>query len=233
MSLFAIADTHLSFGVDKPMEIFPGWAGFEERLEKNWRAVVSDEDTVVIAGDISWAMTLPQAEPDFRFLHQLPGKKIIIKGNHDYWWTSKKKMDDFLARHSFDTIQILHNSAFTAGPVTICGTRGWPQEGEGESEQDNKVLLREAGRLQMSIDAAKKLGGEPIAFLHYPPVTPEGACEEFVDILAEEEIKRCFFGHLHAQSMKNFRGFEYRGVRFNLISSDYLEFCPKLVEKYP
>lgn len=142
-------------------------------------------------------------------------------------------MDDFLARHSFDTIQILHNSAFTAGPVTICGTRGWPQEGEGESEQDNKVLLREAGRLQMSIDAAKKLGGEPIAFLHYPPVTPEGACEEFVDILAEEEIKRCFFGHLHAQSMKNFRGFEYRGVRFNLISSDYLEFCPKLVEKYP
>lgn len=231
MSLFAIADTHLSFGVDKPMEIFPGWAGFEQRLEKNWRAVVDENDTVVIAGDISWAMTLAEAELDFRFLHQLPGKKIIIKGNHDYWWTSKKKMDDFLADHSFDTIEILHNNAFVAGPTTICGTRGWPQEGEGD--EDNKVLLREAGRLQMSADAAKKLGGEPVAFLHYPPVTAQGVSEEFIDILVEENIKRCFFGHLHAQAIRNFRDFEYRGIKFSLISADFLEFCPKLVEKYP
>ena len=230
MSLFAIADTHLSFGVDKPMEIFPGWAGFEKRLEKNWRAVVDDKDTVVIAGDISWGMTLPQTELDFRFLHRLPGKKIILKGNHDYWWTSKKKMESFLAENLFDSIQILHNDAIAAGPVTVCGTRGWPQDGEGE--QDAKVLLREAGRLQMSIDAAKKMQGEPVVFLHYPPVTPDGACDAFVDILTQENIKRCYFGHLHAQSMKNFQDFEYRGVRFSLISSDYLGFCPKLVEKY-
>ena len=230
MSLFAIADTHLSFGVDKPMEIFPGWSGFEKRLEKNWRAVVDEKDTVVIPGDISWAMTLPEAEPDFRFLHQLPGEKIFLKGNHDYWWASKKKMDDFLALHSFDSIKILHNNAYSAGPIVICGTRGWPQENEGS--EDNKILLREAGRLKMSVDAAKKLGGQPIAFLHYPPVTPEGVGEEFVDILVEENIKRCFFGHLHAQSMKSFHAFEYRGVQFDLISSDYLAFCPKLIEQY-
>jgi predicted phosphohydrolase len=230
MSLFAIADTHLSFGVDKPMKIFPGWAGFEQRLEKNWRALVDEKDTVVIAGDISWAMTLNEAVLDFRFLHQLPGEKIILKGNHDYWWTSKKKMDDFLADNKFDSIKILHNSALATGPITVCGTRGWPQE--GEEQEDKKVLLREAGRLQMSIDAAKKMGGEPMVFLHYPPATVDSACDEFVDILAEEKIKHCYFGHLHAQAMKNFRSFEYRGIQFDLISSDYLGFCPKLIQNY-
>jgi uncharacterized protein len=231
MSLFAIADTHLSFGTDKPMEIFPGWTGFEKRLEKNWRALINSGDTVVIAGDITWAMTLEQSKLDFAFLHELPGKKIILKGNHDYWWTSKKKMDAFLAENAFDSIEILHNNAFLAGPVCVCGTRGWPLD--SESSEDVKVLLREAGRLKTSIAAAKKLEAQPVVFLHYPPVTPDDECAEIIEILVEEKISRCYFGHLHAQAVKNYTDFERFGIRFSLISSDFLGFCPKLAEKYP
>lgn len=230
MSLFAIADTHLSFGTDKPMEIFPGWSGFEQRLEKNWRAVVCEEDTVVIAGDISWAMLLSQTKPDFSFLHELPGKKIIIKGNHDYWWTSISKMNAFLAANSFGSLEILHNNAFQAGPVAVCGTRGWLLE--GESKEDRKVLLREVGRLKTSIAAAKKFDAEPVVFLHYPPLNGTEVCEEIFEVLAGEGIKRCFYGHLHAQAMRNAVNCEREGIQFSLISSDFLEFCPKLVEKY-
>ncbi len=230
MSLFAIADTHLSFGADKPMEIFPGWTDFEKRLEKNWRAVVGEEDTVVIAGDISWAMLLREAVCDFKFLNELPGHKIIAKGNHDYWWTSKSKMDAFFADNSFNSIRILHNNAYKAGPVAVCGTRGWLID--GESAEDRKVLLREAGRLKTSILAAKKLDAEPVVFLHYPPLNGSEVCEEIFEVLISEGIKRCFYGHLHAQAMKNAVNCECEGIKFSLISSDFLEFCPKLVEKY-
>ena len=125
MSLFAIADTHLSFGTDKPMDIFGGWSDYTERLGKNWRAVVSDDDTVVIAGDISWAMKLEEAKADFSFLDSLTGKKLIIKGNHDYWWQTKKKLDLFLTENGFDTIEILFNNAYRVGDFTVCGSRGW------------------------------------------------------------------------------------------------------------
>ncbi|MEI6578397.1 MAG: metallophosphoesterase [Eubacteriales bacterium] len=230
MSLFAIADTHLSFGVDKPMEIFPGWADFEKRLEKNWRAVVKETDIVVIAGDVSWAMVLPQAVQDFKFLHDLPGRKLLIKGNHDYWWTSKRKMDAFLAENSFDSIEILHNNSYQAGPISVCGTRGWSLD--SDSDEDRKVLLREVGRLKASIAAAKQFDAEPVVFLHYPPVTGENICEEIFEVLVKEDVKRCFYGHLHAQAMKNSINAEREGIKFNLISSDFLGFCPKLVEKY-
>jgi len=230
MSLFAIADTHLSFGTDKPMEIFSGWAGFEQRLEKNWRALVKDTDTVVIAGDVSWAMLLEQATEDFKFLHNLPGKKLLIKGNHDYWWNSKRKMDSFLAANSFDSIEIIHNNAFLAGKVAVCGTRGWPLD--SESDEDRKVLLREVGRLKASIAAAKKFDAEPVVFLHYPPLTGTDICDEIFEVLVTEGIKRCFYGHLHAQAMKNAVNCERDGIKFSLISSDFLEFCPKLVEKF-
>lgn len=227
MSLFAIADTHLSFGTNKPMEVFPGWAGFEQRLEKNWRSLVGENDTVVVAGDISWAMTLEETLPDFEFLHALPGKKILIKGNHDYWWNSKRKMDFFLQTNGFDSLSILHNNAYCAGLLAVCGTRGWSLE--SDSAQDEKVLLREAGRLKASITAARVFDAEAVVFLHYPPVTADDECAQIIDVLIKENIKRCFFGHLHAQAHKNFRDFERYGIRFSLISSDFLGFCPKPV----
>lgn len=230
MSLFVIGDTHLSFSSDKPMDIFGGWQNYEERLAKNWRAIVKDSDTVVIAGDISWAMSLEEAKEDFAFLNELPGRKIILKGNHDYWWNTKKKMDEFFLQNGFDTLNILFNNAYESDGVSICGTRGWffdAQKNEGK-----KVLLREAGRLKASIAQAKQTGLEPIVFLHYPPIANDGAvCSEIYDILVSEGIKSCYYGHLHGISCRSAVNSELDGIKFSLISADFLEFCPKLVKK--
>ncbi len=230
MSLFAIADTHLSFGTDKPMNVFRGWDNYVERLEKNWRAVIDDDDTVVIAGDISWAMKTEEAKKDFAFLNSLPGRKIIIKGNHDYWWQTKKKLDEFLEENNFDTIEILFNNAYKAGNFAVCGSRGWFFDAENDAGK--KVLLREAGRLRMSIKEAKKLSDKPIAFLHYPPVTLSQSCNEIINVLKEEKIERCFYGHLHAQSVYSAFTGKFDGIDFKLISADFIQFCPKLIEKF-
>lgn len=230
MSLFAIGDTHLSFGCDKPMDIFKGWDNYTERLEKQWRAVVEEKDTVLIAGDISWAMKVEDAKADFAFLHSLPGRKIIMKGNHDYWWQTKKKLDEFLKANNFDSIDILFNNAYRVGNFSLCGSRGWFYD--AEKDADMKVLRREAGRLQMSIDCANELGGEKIAFLHYPPIMLEQSCKEIIDVLKANSIKRCFYGHLHGQSVNLSFNNEYDGVKFELISADFLGFCPKLIEKF-
>ena len=230
MNIFAIGDTHLSLGTDKPMDIFKGWDNYVERLEKNWRAVVGKNDVVVIPGDISWAMSLENAENDLRFLHSLPGRKIIMKGNHDYWWNTKRKMDNFLSEKSFDSISVLFNNAYRFGDTTICGSRGWFFDAEGEA--DKKVLLREAGRLRMSITEGKKLGGSLVVFLHYPPVTKLLQCDEMMSVLKEEGIERCFYGHLHGASVFNAFTGEKDEIKFDLVSADYLKFCTKLIEKF-
>ncbi len=229
MSIFAIGDTHLTFSTDKPMDIFRGWTDYVERLEKNWRAVVGEDDTVVIPGDISWAMSLEQAKKDFAFLDALPGKKLIMKGNHDYWWTTKKKMDTFLCENGFDSLSILHNNAFRVGDFTLCGSRGWFFDAENS---DSKVLLREAGRLDMSIEEGKKLGGELIVFLHYPPVMSNMRCNEMMAVLKKHDIERCYYGHLHGESTLRAVKETVDGVKFSLVSADFLEFCPKLIEKF-
>lgn len=228
MSVYAIADTHLSLSDDKPMDIFGGWQDYVSRLENNWKKLITDNDTVVIAGDISWAMSLEGAKEDFRFLNSLPGKKLIIKGNHDYWWGTMKKMREFLLENSFDTIEILHNNAFLIGNCAVCGSRGWFFDDE---ESEDKILLREAGRIKRSIECARKMGGEPLVFLHYPPLTSSAVCNEILDILKEEQVKRCYYGHLHGPSMKNAFIGEKDGIKFSLISGDYLGFCPLLIEK--
>lgn len=230
MSIFAIGDTHLSFGSDKPMDIFCGWQDYVPRLEKKWRAVVSPEDTVVISGDISWAMSLEQVEKDFAFLDSLPGKKLIMKGNHDYWWTTKKKMDSFITEKGFTTLSILHNNAYKVGDFVICGSRGWFYD--AQTGNDKKVISREAGRIDMSLNEAKKLSGEPVVFLHYPPVMGGEKCDEIMRVLIKHEVKRCFFGHLHGNFSSFVNNETVDGVRFSLISADYLEFCPKLIEKF-
>ena len=230
MAIWAMADLHLSLGTDKPMDIFKGWDNYFDRLESNWRAVVGKDDVVVIPGDISWAMSLESAESDLRFIHSLPGKKVIIKGNHDYWWNTKRKMDNFLAKKSFDSISVLFNNAYRFGDVTVCGSRGWFFDAEDNA--DKKVLLREAGRLRMSITEGKKLGGNLIAFLHYPPVTKLLQCEEIINVLKEEGVERCIYGHLHGASVHNAFIGEKDGIKFDLVSADYLKFCPKLIEKF-
>ena len=160
MSLFVLGDTHLSFGVpDKPMDIFGGWENYQTLIGENWRQRVAPEDTVVLAGDISWGMTLEQAKADFAFLHALPGTKIILKGNHDYWWNSMKKMTEFFDANGFDTLRILHNNCYPYEEYGICGTRGWvyvPGEGssDGTPDGDAKVLAREEQRLRVSLQAA-------------------------------------------------------------------------------
>ena len=225
MSLFAIADLHLSLGSDKPMDVFEGWEDYVARIDRNWRDAVSQDDTVVIAGDISWAMKLEEADADFRFIDALPGRKLILKGNHDYWWSTRKKIEAYFEQHHFSSLSIIHNSAAEAGQFAVCGTRGWLYD--AESEEDRKIVSREVGRLNASIDAAEKTGKKPVAFLHYPPVYGGMECSEIMDVLVQHGIQDCYYGHIHGSAAaKRSPAGEYRGVRMHLISCDYLGFRP-------
>ena len=227
MALFAIADLHLSMGTDKPMDIFKGWHDYSSRLENNWRKLVGENDTVVIAGDISWAMRLEECYEDFKFLNSLPGKKILLKGNHDYWWATKKKIDEYLKANGFDTISILFNNSFTVEGVTICGSRGWYYD--ADTDADIKVINREVGRLKLSLDSVKDTES-PVVFLHYPPVYSELECKEIMDVLKDYGIKECYYGHLHgSHTHKNAVTGMYKGINMHLISTDYVDFTPVLV----
>lgn len=225
MSLFAIADTHLSFGTDKPMDSFPGWNDYVDRIEKNWNKIVTDDDTVVIAGDISWAMNFDELKADFDFIERLNGKKIILKGNHDYWWNTSKKMNEFIELQRYKTISILFNNSYDVDGVSVCGSRGWLFD--VDDEHDEKVLNREVGRLRLSLDSA--VNDEKIVFLHYPPVTTDTKCDEILNLLKEYGIKKCYYGHLHGIAAKKAIDDVVDGIEFRLISCDRLGFVPKLI----
>ena len=225
MSLFAIADTHLSFGTDKPMDSFPGWNDYVDRIEKNWNKIVTDDDTVVIAGDISWAMNFDELKADFDFIEMLNGKKIILKGNHDYWWNTSKKMNDFIESQRYKTISILFNNSYDIDGVSVCGSRGWLFD--VDDEHDEKVLNREVGRLRLSLESA--VNDEIIVFLHYPPVTTDTKCDEILNLLKEYGIKKCYYGHLHGIAAKKAIDDVVDGIEFRLISCDRLGFVPKLI----
>jgi len=228
MSVFAIGDLHLSLGCDKPMDIFKGWDNYVDRLTENWNRVVSDTDTVVIPGDISWAMTLDSAKQDFAYINDtLKGDKIILKGNHDYWWNTASKMNAFLSENGFDRIRILNNNAYLAEGISIVGTRGWIND-DG-SECDAKVLNREAGRFRMSVGEGVKLGGELIAFIHYPPVYNGEKNEYILSVIREYGIKKCYYGHIHGPGHRYaFQG-EFEGTQYKMISADYLGFMPIMI----
>lgn len=228
MSLFAIADTHLSFGTDKPMDTFNGWNNYTQRLEKNWNNLVGKDDYVIIAGDISWAMNFEQLVPDFRFLNSLNGKKIIGKGNHDYWWNTVTKMNKFLEENEFDTISFLYNNAYDFDGFSVCGSRGWFFD--SDEAHDEKVLNREIMRLQMSIDCANN--EEKIVFLHYPPVTTNEKCDEILQTLKANGIKKCYYGHLHGMAAKFSVDGKVDDIDFKLISADRLNFTPYLINKF-
>lgn len=224
MSLFAIADLHLSLSANKPMDIFSGWDNHAERLEKNWQERVAQSDTVIIPGDISWAMSIESALEDFRFIDRLNGRKIILKGNHDYWWTTKSKAEKFFRQNGITTIEILHNNFYECGGVGICGTRGWIND--GSEPQDRKVILREAQRLERSVCGACESGLRPVVFLHYPPVFMDDENTEITSVMHRYGVKLCFYGHLHGYAHKNAVIGERDGIEYRLISSDFLHFCP-------
>ena len=224
MSLYAIGDLHLSMGVDKPMDIFRGWENHVQRLEENWRQLVKPEDTVVVAGDISWGLDISEALPDFQWLDRLPGRKLLLKGNHDLWFSTKTKVEKFFADNSITTQEIFFNTAFRYGDYVLCGTRGWMND-----QTDKKVLSRECGRLRLSLEAGKKLGGQPIVFFHYPPVYGSDECPEIIEVLLEYGVKQVYYGHIHGYRIAYAVNGERYGMDFRLISGDYLQFRPKLI----
>ena len=228
MSLFAIADTHLSFASNKPMDDFEGWFNYTDRLKENWNKIIDDKDYVVIAGDISWAMNFDELKADFDYINQLNGKKIILKGNHDYWWNTMSKMNKFIEENNFNTISILHNNAFDFDDFSVCGSRGWFFD--SDEEQNEKVLNREVMRIKASIESA--LNCEKIVFLHYPPVYENQCCEEIVSLLKEKGIKKCYYVHIHGVAAKYAFDDNYDGIDFKLISADRLDFMPLLIKKF-
>jgi predicted phosphohydrolase len=229
MAIFAISDLHLALSVDKPMDVFGAkWANYMERLETNWREKITDEDTVIMPGDISWATYLEDAVADFRFIHSLPGQKIISKGNHDYWWTTANKLNGFLKDNGFTSIRFLHNNSFKAEGSVICGTRGWimPEEG-GLSPEDTKIFNRELQRLEQSLNSTTVGEGERlIVALHFPPCNSKGVFSDFLDIMQKYRTALCIYGHLHGPALAGaFEGFK-DGVEFKLVSADHLRFEP-------
>ena len=227
MALYAIGDLHLSLGTNKPMDVFgPKWANYVERIQENF-SKLNDDDVIVIAGDISWGMSLEQSLPDFQFIDALPGRKILLKGNHDYWWGTASKMKKFFAEHGITTLDILYNNAFFYGGHAICGTRGWFYDPHKAGTHDEKIFLRELGRLERSLQLAG--GAEKYCFLHYPPRYRGYCCEEILDLFARYGVTRCYYGHLHAESIRLALEEEYRGVQYRLLSADHVDFQPQRI----
>ena len=242
MALYTIADLHLSTHdtTDKSMEVFGArWLGYTQKLKNNWTRLVCENDTVVIPGDVSWALALEEAEEDLKFIDSLPGRKIIAKGNHDFWWSTMRKLTQFSEKIGLKTIAFLFNNAFYSDGFIIAGTRGWYYDDDANGVPENtdfkKIISREAGRLKASLTAAKELAkdypdAETVVFMHFPPVFNGRAVDEFVDILEEFGVRRLYFGHIHGiYSIEP--SFEYRGIKMSIISADYLNFTPKHVPK--
>lgn len=228
MALYAIGDLHLSQSVKKHMDIFSGWENHPDRLIKNWIDTVCPDDVVVLCGDTSWGMTLEEAMADFSLIDSLPGRmKLILKGNHDYWWCSASKMLGFFEACGFTTLRIMHNNAFCAESFRICGSRGWIFE--NGQPHDEKIINREAIRIEASLKASENMLGERVLFLHYPPVYAGQELKAYLDLMHRYGIKRCYYGHIHGAGHRSaIRGL-YDGIEFGLISADYLGFMPRLI----
>lgn len=243
MSLYVLSDTHLSISDDKPMDVFGArWADYTEKLKAGWNRVITDEDTVVIAGDISWAMSHTGAIEDLRFINELRGQKIIGRGNHDYWWTSLTKLNKLCEENGLTTLRFLYNNAYAVEDFIICGSRGWyidesnrkmPQEADYQ-----KIVAREAIRLEISLEAAKKLQAEKLredginreilVFLHFPADFRGYVCPEIVAVLKKYNIKRCYYGHIHG--VYDIPGSQVsNGIRYTLTSADFLNFNPLVI----
>jgi predicted phosphohydrolase len=228
--LFAISDLHLSLGGEKPMDIFgEQWEDHHLKIKNNWGNIVKENDTVILGGDLSWALKLEEAEEDFNFIHSLPGKKVLFKGNHDYWWQSYAKVNKALP----ESVYAVQNNYFLyEGRIALCGTRGWMAPGaENYGEQDEKIYRRELTRLELSLTQAQKDGcREFVVTLHYPPFTPQGKETGFIEIMREFGVKICLYGHLHgAEGQRVFQG-EKDNIRYYFVSCDFLNFAPLFID---
>ena len=224
MALYAIGDLHLCLGAPKPMDIFGGaWVGYMDKL-KEGMSEIGPEDTTVLMGDLSWALDLPSSAADFAWINQIPGRKIILKGNHDYWWSTAAKFNKFCQEHQFENMHLLNNNCFDYGDYAICGTRGWFFEEERSGQHDEKVFRRELIRLEASLKAAGDK--HKYVFLHYPPRYRGYECPEILALLEKYEVRRCFYGHLHGGSHKLAMEGLWDGVDFRLCAADYIGFKP-------
>ena len=224
MALYAIGDLHLAFGADKPMDVFGGaWEGYEEKLRRGL-ARIGPEDTTVILGDVCWALDLSEAREDFAFVSAIPGRKIILKGNHDYWWSTAAKFYRFCEENGFEDMYILHNNCYEYNGFALCGTKGWFYEEEQQGSHDEKIFRRELIRLETSLKAAGEL--PKLCFLHYPPRYRGYTCPEILDLLKRYRVAACYYGHLHSDSHKLAVEGGIDGTHFQLVSADYINFTP-------
>ena len=224
MAIFTIGDLHLSFGESKPMDIFgENWTNHEEKIKQDWMSKVKEEDTVVHVGDFSWAMHLKDTIKDFEFLDSLSGKKILLKGNHEYWWTTVTNMKNFLKENNFKNINFLQNNSYEIEDKVICGTRGWTLLDE-TTENSKKMIAREAQRLELSIQDGLNKNKGIIVFMHYPPITKQNLNTEFMKILKKYDIKKCYYAHLHSKSIEDAVEGVVQGIEFKLVSADALDF---------
>ncbi len=231
MSIFAISDLHLPLGKDKPMDIFGGrWENYIEKLEKNWKSIVSEKDLVLIPGDISWATYLDDAFADLKFIHDLPGRKVILKGNHDYWWSTLNKLKKFIEEHKFTSIDFIQNTAYVWENTAIAGTRGWNIPNAQTGAEDRKIFEREKQRLILSLEDAKSKKAEKIVVaMHYPPIEQNMINLDFLEIMKAYDVRVCIYGHLHAAAQKFAPVGVFEGVSLRLVSCDYLNFMPILI----
>ena len=224
MALYAIGDLHLCLGAPKPMDVFGGaWVGYMDKLKEGF-SKVTEEDTTVLLGDLSWALDMTNAQADFAWINEIPGRKIILKGNHDYWWSTAAKFHKFCQDNGFENLHILNNNCYEYDDYAICGTRGWFFEEERSGQHDEKVFKRELLRLEASLKAA---GEKPkMVFLHYPPRYKGYECREIIELLERYGVRRCFYGHLHSESHKLAVEGLWGGVDYRLVSADYIGFKP-------
>lgn len=229
MAIYTIADLHLSFNTNKPMNVFgENWNDYEKKIKQSWQKNVKSTDTVILPGDFSWAMYLEESIKDFEYINELPGRKILLKGNHDYWWSTVTSMRKFLKEQNIENIDFLFNNSYEIENTIIAGTRGWILS---EEQEDKRLTKREVDRLELSIRSGIEQYGndkEIIVFMHYPPVNKNYMNTEYIKIMKKYNIKRCYYGHLHANSIKDAIEGELDGIQLKLVSADGLNF--KLLE---
>lgn len=219
-TIYAISDLHLSFGVNKPMNVFgKKWDNYEQRIKENWERRVKSNDYVLLPGDLSWGLTLKESRKDFEFINSLPGRKIISKGNHDYYFSTKSKLYNFFKENNFDTIDILHNNSYVIGDYVVCGTRGWGKTESGDATLDKKITAREEIRLRLSLEEGKKTGKKIIVAMHYPPFY-----SKFCSIMKEYGVILCIYGHLHGYGTFMIKEGIIDEIEYKMVSCDHTGF---------
>jgi len=228
LALYAIGDLHLSLGTDKPMDIFGGgWNNYIDKIKAGF-SILTPDDVCILCGDTSWGITFEESLEDFRYINEFPGKKIIIKGNHDYWWTTVTKMNAFFSENGINNIEILNNNCFFYEDAAICGTRGWMTEGEVDTEHNIKIMAREAARLRASLQAAGDVE-KKLCFIHYPPRYNNIICEDIVMAMRDYDVRNCWYGHVHGAGHRLAVRGVVDGINYEMISADFVGFSPQRI----